>query len=390
MITIPQGRPTFCFIDLGALRWNFRQIKERVGPTVKILAMIKANAYGHGAPAVAQALAAEGCDAFGVATLEEGVELRQAGIRTAILILAGVYPEQVDQFLQNTLTPVLHELETLRKLDVALQDRGTTLKIHLEVDTGMGRIGFLAAEIDSWLPELSKFKNLKLEGVFSHFSEAENSNEPYSAAQLQNFFLVVDRLRQADLLLPLVHMAKSAAVITVPASHFAMVRPGLMLYGIYPSPDLAKEIVLKPVLTWKTRIIQLKRLSKGCSIGYGRTFVTGRESLIATLPVGYADGYARVLSNCAAVLVRGHRAPVVGKISMDLTTIDVTDIRGVQQGDEVVLLGRQGDAVISADEVAAWSNTISYEILTSIGARVPRIHYSSKEEHASWAGFDGP
>jgi alanine racemase len=380
MFTIPQGRPTFCFIDLDALRWNFRQIRERVGPAVKILAMIKANAYGHGAPAVAQALAAEGCEAFGVATLEEGVELRQAGIRAPILILAGVYPEQVDQFVQNTLTPVLHELETLRKLDTALHDRGATLKIHLEVDTGMGRIGFLAAEIDSWLPELSKLKSVELEGIFSHFSEAESSNEQYTETQLKNFLCVVDRLRHAGLLTPLVHMAKSAALITVPASHLAIVRPGLILYGIYPSPDMAKDIALKPLLTWKTRIIQLKRLSKGASIGYGRTFVTGRQSLIATLPVGYADGYQRVLSNCAAVLVRGNRAPVVGRISMDLTTIDVTDIRGVKQGDEVVLLGRQGSAEISVDEMAAWSNTISYEILTSIGARVPRIYYSSKEE----------
>jgi alanine racemase len=278
--------------------------------------------------------------------------------------------------LQNTLTPVLHELETLRRLDTALQDRRTTLKIHLEVDTGMGRIGFLAAEIDSWLPELSKLKSLKLEGIFSHFSEAESRNEQYTETQLKNFLRVVDRLRHAGLLPPLVHMAKSAALITVPASHLAIVRPGLILYGIYPCPDMVKEITLKPVLTWKTRIIQLKRLSKGASIGYGRTFVTRTESLIATLPVGYADGYQRVLSNCAAVLVRGNKAPVVGRISMDLTTIDVTDIGGVQQGDEVVLLGRQNDAEISADEMAAWANTISYEILTSIGTRVPRIHHN--------------
>jgi alanine racemase len=390
MIIIPQGRPTFCFIDLDALCWNFRQTRERVGPAVKILAMVKANAYGHGAPVVAQALAAEGCDAFGVATLEEGIELRQAGTRASILVLAGVYPEQIDQFLQNTLTPVLHELETLKRLDEALRDRRTTLKAHLEVDTGMGRIGFLAAEIDSWLPELSRLKSLKLEGILSHFSEAEGRNEPYAETQLRNFLFVVDRLRHARLVFPLIHMAKSAALITIPDSHLTMVRPGLILYGIYPSPDMGSEIALKPVLTWKTRIIQLKRLPKGSSIGYGRTFVTGRKSLIATLPVGYADGYQRVLSNCATVLVRGVRAPVVGRISMDLTTIDVTDIGGVKQGDEVVLLGRQGDATISADEMAAWANTISYEVLTSIGARVPRIHHSSKEEHASWAGFNGP
>jgi alanine racemase len=380
-MTIPQGRPTLCLVDLDALCWNFRQIRARAGSRVKILAMVKANAYGHGAPAVAQALASEGCDAFGVATLEEGIELRQAGIRASILILGGVYPEQVEQLLQYTLTPVLHELETLRRLDATLHDRRANLNAHLEVDTGMGRIGFPAAEIDSWLPKLDQLKSLTMEGVFSHFSEAESSNEPYAQTQFRTFSLVVDRLRQAGLVFPLTHMAKSAALITFPESHLAMVRPGLILYGIYPSPDMAKEIALKPVLTWKTRIIQLKRLPKGASIGYGRTFVTGRKSLIATLPVGYADGYRRVLSNRAAVLVRGVRAPVVGRISMDLTTIDVTDIGKVQQGDEVILLGGQGAATISADEMAGWANTISYEILTSIGARVPRIHHRSKEEH---------
>ena len=371
------GRPTVCFIDLEALRWNFRQIKEKVGPKVKVLSMVKANGYGHGAPAVAQALAAEGSDAFGVATLEEGVELRQAGIRQPILVLAGPYVEQIEQFLQHSLTPVVHELETLRSLEATLQSKRAILAIHLEVDTGMGRTGFLADEIDLWLSDLTNLKGLRIEGVFSHFSDAESANEDYTENQLRIFLSVINRLNSAGISPPLIHMAKSAAVVTVPASHFAMVRPGLALYGIYPSPEFSKAMALKPVLSWKTRILQLKRISEGSSLGYGRTFVTRRESLIATLPVGYADGYQRIFSNRAVVLVRSQRAPVVGRISMDLTTIDVTDIDGVQEGDEVALLGRQGEATISADEMAAWANTISYEILTSIGARVPRIHHNS-------------
>jgi alanine racemase len=338
--------------------------------------MVKANAYGHGAPAVAKALAAEGSDAFGVATLEEGIELRETGIRAPILVSAGVYLEQLDQFLQNNLTPVVHELETLRGLEAAAQDRGNTVGIHLKVDTGMGRIGLLAAEIDSWLPELSKLQALKLEGIFSHFSDGESVNEEYTETQLKSFLFIVERLRRAGFDSPLLHMAKSAALITLPAAHFTMVRPGLILYGIYPSPHMANQITLRPVLSWTTRILQLKRVPTSSSIGYGRTFVTQRESLIATLPVGYADGYQRAFSNRAAVLVRGARAPVVGRVSMDLTTADVTDIRGVQQGDEVVLLGRQGNAEISADEMAAWANTISYEILTSISTRVPRIYHN--------------
>jgi alanine racemase len=381
MLTVPQGRPTFCFIDLDALRWNFRQIRSKVGTEVKVLAMVKANAYGHGAQAVAEALAAEGSDAFGVATVEEALELRQSGIRQPIIVLAGVYPEQVDKFLENRLTPVVHEIQTLRSVEAAVQSRGARLNIHLEVDTGMGRTGFLADDIDLWLPELTKLKALRLEGVFSHFSDAESANEGYTQNQLRNFLSVIQRLRGAGISPPLVHMAKSAAIVTVPASHFAMVRPGLALYGIYPSPACSKEITLKPVLSWKTRILQLKQVPEGSSLGYGRTFATRRESLIATLPVGYGDGYQRILSNQAVVLVRSARAPVVGRISMDLTMIDVTDIGETNQGDEVVLLGRQGDAEISADEMAAWSNTISYEILTSIGARVPRIYYNSTEVH---------
>jgi alanine racemase len=374
MTAIPQGRPTVCLIDLDALRWNFRQIKQRVGPKVKILCMVKANAYGHGARAVAKTLAASGSDGFGVATVEEGIELRQAGIRQPIIVLAGVYLEQLDLFLQNDLIPVLHDLETLRALEKTLAGQGMTLPIHLEIDTGMGRTGFLDSQINDWLPELGKLNALKLECVFSHFSDGETANEAYTENQLKSFLLVTERLRRAAFVPSLIHMAKSGAIITVPDSHLAMVRPGLILYGIYPSPDMAKEIHLKPVLGWKTRILQLKRLPRGSSIGYGRTFTTKRDSLIATLPVGYADGYQRLFSNRACVLVHGERAPVVGRVSMDLTVIDVTDTGGVQQGDEVVLLGRQGDAEISADEMAAWSNTISYEILTSIGARVPRIH----------------
>jgi alanine racemase len=377
MLTVPEGRPTICSIDLGALRWNFRQIKQKVGPQVKIMAMVKANAYGHGAVSVAQTLADEGSDAFGVASLEEAVELRRAAIRQPIVVLAGAYVEQSDQFLEHRLTPVIHDLTTLQSFEAALESRSANLAIHLEVDSGMGRTGFLAAEVDLWRAELQKLKALRIEGVFSHFSDAETANEAYSEGQVQAFASVIASLRNAGINPDLVHMAKSAALLTIPHSHFAMIRPGLALYGIYPSASLSAEIALKPVLSWTTRILQLKRVPAGTSLGYGRTFVTKRESLIATLPVGYADGYRRIFSNRAAVLVRGCRAPVVGRVSMDLTTIDVTDIGKVQQGDEVTLLGRHGEVEISADEMASWADTISYEILTSIGTRVPRIHTNS-------------
>ena len=377
MFTIPQGRPTLCFVDLNALRWNFRQIRSRVGPQVKVLSMVKANGYGHGALAISKALAAEGSDGFGVATLEEGVGLRQAGIRAPVIVLAGAYPDQVDEFFDYFLTPVIHALASLEELDATVLGRNKTLNVHLKIDTGMGRIGFLAVEFDSWLPKIKKLRALKIEGVFSHFSHAESVEGSYTRQQLQTFQSIVERLRAEGISPSLVHLANSAATITLPQAYFDMVRPGLMLYGIYPSPAMASQICLKPVLSWKTRILQLKKVPAGSSISYGQTFVTKRESLIATLPIGYADGYPRLLSNRGEVLINGRRAPVAGRVCMDLTMIDVTDIEKIQSGDEVVLLGRQGDAEISADDMATWANTISYEILTSIGARVPRIHHNT-------------
>ena len=374
MMQIPKGRPTFCSVDLAALRWNFRQVRKKVGRKVKVLSVVKANGYGHGAREVAKALEHEGSDAFGVATLEEGVELREAGIRSPIVILAGFYPAQLDQLLRHRLIPVACELDGLRRLETLARKRGVSLGFHLKVDTGMGRIGFLASEIDSWLPELSRLRSLRLGGLFSHFSHAENVGGIYTQNQLKLFHGLVARLSAAGYDPPLIHLANSAAVITLPSSHFSMVRPGLMLYGIYPSPGMASQVALKPVLSWKTRILQLKKIPKGSSISYGQTFVTRRESLIATLPVGYADGYPRLLSNRGAVLVRGKRAPIVGRVCMDLTMVDVTDIEKIKQGDEVVLLGEQERERISADEMAGWAETISYEIFTSISARVPRIY----------------
>jgi len=372
-----RGRPTVCLIDHEALRWNARQIRARVGAKVKILCMVKANGYGHGAAAIARTLAAAEADAFGVATLEEALELRRSDIRKPILVLAGAFPEQLDEFIDHDLIPVAHDLASLKILDAEAQRRQAPLKFHLKIDTGMGRLGVPATEADKWIPELKNLKALALDGVFSHFSTAESVEGDYTRRQLKIFNGVIAQLRAQDLTPPLIHLANSAATITRPAAYFDMVRPGIMLYGVYPSPAMAQQIVLKPVLSWQTTILQLKKVPAGTSISYGQTFVTQRESLIATLPIGYADGYSRLLSNRGEVLVGASRAPVVGRVCMDLTMIDVTDIRNVQPGAEVVLLGRQGAAEISADEMAAWTNTISYEILTSIGARVPRIHHNS-------------
>jgi alanine racemase len=273
--------------------------------------------------------------------------------------------------------PVVHDGNALQRLDAAVAQRGRSLDVHLKIDTGMGRIGFPAAECGSWLPQITKLKALKIEGIFSHFSHAESVEGQYTRKQLEIFHHLVQRLAAAGIVPPLIHLANSAATITLPEAYFNMVRPGLMLYGVYPSPEMAARISLKPVLSWKTRILQLKKVPSNTSISYGQTFITKRDSLIATLPIGYADGYPRLLSNRGQALVGGKRAPVAGRVCMDLTMLDVTDIGKIQQGDEVVLLGTQENETISADEMAAWADTISYEILTSIGARIPRIHYNS-------------
>ena len=371
------GRPTVCYIDHDSLRWNFAQVRSLLDSRVTILAMVKANGYGHGAPSVAKTLAAEGCDAFGVAITEEAMELRRNGITAPILVLTGVYLDQLELFFDHQLTAVVHDADALQRLEAAVARRGGTLNVHLKIDTGMGRIGFLAAQFDSWLPQVRKLKAVKVEGIFSHFSHAESVEGQYTRQQLEIFHNIVQRLAAEGIEPPVIHLANSAATITLPAAYFNMVRPGLMLYGVYPSPEMAARISLKPVLSWKTRVLQVKKVPPNTSISYGQTFMTRRDSLIATLPIGYADGYPRLLSNRGQALVGGKRAPVAGRVCMDLTMLDVTDIGKIQQGDEVILLGAQGNETISADKMAAWADTISYEILTSIGARVPRIHYNS-------------
>ncbi len=377
MFSTHLGRPTVCYIDHEALRWNFRQIRSLIGSRVKILSMVKANGYGHGAPAVARTLAAEGSNAFGVAIIEEAIELRRHGITAPILVLTGAYLDQLELFFEHDLMPVVHDGDALQRLDAAVAQGGRSLDVHLKIDTGMGRIGFPAMECDLWLPQIQRLKALKVEGVFSHFSHAESVEGQYTRKQLEIFHHLVKRLAAVGIVPPLIHLANSAATISLPAAYFNMVRPGLMLYGVYPSPEMVARISLRPVLSWKTRILQLKKVPSHTSISYGQTFITKRDSLIATLPIGYADGYPRLLSNRGQALVGGKRAPVAGRVCMDLTMLDVTDIAKAQQGDEVVLLGTQENETISADEMAAWADTISYEILTSIGARIPRIHYNS-------------
>lgn len=346
-----------------------------VGRGVEVLAVVKADAYGHGDIATARALCDEGVRRLGVATVEEGVRLRESGIEAAIVVLGSIYPGDAAALVRHSLDPVVPNLDLLRHLDAFGAGHGVDIPCHLKLDTGMGRLGLLPDAVGEWLPELGALRAVKLQGVMSHFAKAEEPESPSSRAQLRAFRQTLEIMRAAGHGPAPAHMANSAAIMGLPEARFDMVRPGGMLYGIYSHPPLAERVRLAPALTWKTRVLQLKTLPKHSPISYGGTFVTGRKSVIATLPVGYAGGYKRSLSNRAEVLIGGQRAPVAGRVTMDLTMVDVTDIAGVRPGDEVVLLGTQGGEAISAEEMAGWADTISYEILTSISPGIPRCYF---------------
>jgi alanine racemase len=373
MTTPSAGRPTFAAVNAAALRQNFAALRAAVGPHVAILAVVKADAYGHGAALVTPLLEATGADHLGVATVDEGVELRAAGIRKPILVLTGIGRHDLSAVRAHRLSVAILHREMVRELAEA--GPGAPLPVHIKVDTGMGRIGVLPAELPTLLDDIRKAGTFALEGVFSHFANADSVDRDYSDYQLTAFRQAIAALQAAGARPRWIHLANSAAVLTRPDAHFSMVRPGIALYGVSPLATAAPSLTsaLRPVMRLVTHVWQLKPVPAEFPISYGQTFVTGRPSRIATLPIGYADGYSRALSNRASVLIRGRRAPVVGRVCMDLTMVDVTDIGGVQLGDEVVLWGNQNGATISVSEVAAWQETIPYEVLTGVGKRVPRI-----------------
>ena len=374
-MNLSRGRPTVAEVSVAALRHNLQQVRALVGPGVRILAVVKANGYGHGAVAAARAFLGEGAAALGVATVEEGAELRAAGLRDVpILLLGGTVPGQEADVVDFDLTPAVWDLETARALGERAAVRGRRLAVHVKVDTGMARLGVLPCDVAAVGRGLAELPGIEVQGVFSHFACAEDVSGPAAMEQIGLFGTAVGDLAAAGLKLPQRHLANSAAVMTLARAHESMVRPGIMLYGVSPDPRLTSRARLAPAMRFRSSVLQLKRVPAGTAVSYGQTFRTQIPSALATVPVGYADGYPRVLSNRAAVLVGGKRAPVVGRVCMDLTVVDVTGIPGVTQGAEVVLWGRQGEAEITCAEVAAWADTIAYELLTGVGPRVPRVY----------------
>jgi alanine racemase len=369
-------RPTRAEIDLVALTRNVSAIRA-LAPRAQILAVVKANAYGHGAVPIAQALESERVKMLGVALIEEGVELRNAGVRSPILVLGGSYEGGYDLMVAHRLTPTVFRPEHIQRLAQAAKRVGSPVSVHLKVDSGMGRLGVLPRDLDAFLDLASKFREVEIDGLLSHFASADLENRDFTREQVRCFRDAHARMRARGLHPSWRHLSNSAGVIDLPevrdGLELNMVRPGIMLYGLHPAARLQKAAELHPVLTWKTAIIHLKTVAAGTPISYGSTWRAPRESRIATLPIGYADGYSRRYSNRAQVLVRGRRASVVGRVCMDLSMVDVTDVPAASVGDEVVLLGEQGPERIPAEELAELAGTIHYEVICAVGARVPRV-----------------
>jgi alanine racemase len=367
----PLDRPTAVTIDLGALSHNYGEVRRRIGNR-HVLAVVKAQAYGHGAVPVATRLAADGARMLGVALVEEGCELRDAGITAPVLVMGPVFPEQAEAVVGNRLTPVVSTLTLAQALSAEAPREGRTVSVHVKIDTGMGRIGLSPEAALPFIAEISALPGIAVEGLMTHFADADLRDKRFAAVQMDRFEALIEALAAKGIAVPLRHAANSAAVLEYDRALLTMVRPGLMLYGADPLESKGGAD-LRPVLSWTTRVAFVKQVPTGTPISYGRTFTTSRQSTIATIPVGYADGYSRSLSNRGAMLVRGMRAPVAGRVCMDMTMLDVTAIPGVREGDEVVLLGAQGTERISADDIAALTGTIAYEVLCGIGGRVPRI-----------------
>ena len=361
---------TCAVIDLAAIAENVSRIRKRIGPKRELMAIVKADAYGHGAAKVGVSSLNSGATCLGVAIPEEGGELRSAGVEAPILVLGLIQSDKARKSLEFRLEQTICTLELAEALNQIAGTSSRRIKVHVKVDTGMGRIGIAPCHVLEFVRKVSQFPNLELEGVYSHLPSADEKDKTYTKRQIGIFQELLREMEHAGFKVPRKHIANSACVLDLPESYFDLVRPGIMIYGLYPSKDVSRELLLKPAMTLKTNISYIKRVPSGTPISYGSTYRTKKESLIATLPVGYADGYNRLLSNRGAVRIRGQYAPVVGRICMDMCMVDVTDLVDVCVGDEVVLFGKDP----TADEIAEKIGTISYEVLCTLGKRVPRIY----------------
>lgn len=375
ILSIPEGvpyhlkakldRPTWVEIDTEAVRYNIRALKRRIPAACKFLAVVKAEAYGHGALGIAKAALKEDIFGFGVATPYEGQLLREAGIDAPILVLSPIFPEQAEDIVRNKLTASITSLETAEAL------RNSGVKVHIKVNTGMNRSGVELQDAVKFIESVNKISRIEIEGIFSHFAGSDEIDRHPAYDQFEKFNLLLNELQTLAIRPPIAHISNSAAIIDMPECSLDMVRAGLSIYGMYPSNYVSRSPNLKPALTWKTHIIEKRRIKRGDKVSYSGTWQAEKDTTVALLPVGYADGYRRMLSNKAQVLVNGRRCSIAGRVCMDLTVINCGD-NEVEVGDEVILLGGAGDDNISAEEMAGWLGTNNYEVTTQITYRVPR------------------
>ena len=379
-----QLRPTWVEIDLDAIAHNLRQLQQVAAPA-QLMAVVKADGYGHGAVMVARTALAHGARRLAVAMVEEGVHLRQSAIACPVLVLGWTPPEQYGLALRYDLELTVSSEAEARALAEAARREGRRAKIHLKIDTGMSRLGLRASDprLGEVAARIAALGNLEIVGVYTHLATADDPASPLTGRQLAAFEEALHVLARHGVRPLLRHAANSAALLRLPGARFDLVRPGIALYGLEAFPGAVERFGLRPALAWKTRVALVKEVPAGTPVSYGATHVTSRPSRIATLPVGYADGLRRVLSNRGRVLVNGRRVPIVGRVCMDQVMVDVTDAGPVAVGDEVVLLGTQGGERITADEMAGWMDTIGYEVVTGIGRRVPRIYYRGGRPIAS-------
>lgn len=367
--------PTWLEIDLDRLERNVRAIQDRVGTDTRILLTVKADAYGHGAVQVAQALSAPGgVAAFGVATIDEAIELREAGIETTVLVLSPVLERELPAVVDHELAITISSLDFAEAASFYASGRDAVIDVHVEVDTGMGRTGTAEDEAEDHIRRVARLPHLHLAGVYTHFPVSD-VDPGYTREQIDRFDALVARLRASGVEIPMVHSANSAAVVSLPESHMDLVRPGLAAYGHHPA-GADTGLDLAPIMEWKSRLVDVRRVKAGRTISYGRDFTTTRDSNIGVVPVGYGHGYPFAASGRGSMLVGGRRVPIVGRVTMDMTMVDLTDLRERPvPGDEVVIVGRQGSEEITFHDVAGWAGTIIYEVMCGISKRVPRTYF---------------
>ena len=373
MSDTPRTAITYLEIDLDAIAHNVHTLKAFVGPSVELFAVVKSNAYGHGLVPVARTVLKHGVSRLAVGRLSEGLQLREAGIGAPVLVLCYLMPDELAIAVQHNLVPTVGEMQSALVLSALGAARREPVRVHVKIDTGMGRYGVMPDQVVSFFNHIATLPGLAIEGIFTHFATADERDKTFAREQFQIFQDVLAELSAAGHTLPLLHAANSAAALDMPETHLDAVRSGLALYGLYPSAEVSHALPLKPALTLKSHVASVRQLPAGASISYGRSFITSRPMRVASVPVGYGDGYHRLLSNRGAVLINGCRAPIVGRVCMDQVVADISACGPVALNDEVVLIGQQGDEHLAVEEIAGWADTINYEITTALLERLPRF-----------------